>query len=184
MPHLLKNGDSKWLTAALPCMVYCGSTKRLAEGCCLLPHQRFTVTPLEAVHHCAILRHTCTIKRKVKTSSRTAACLLLPGACLTCKLGFGVLRAVLGIAASAAVSSLGALGVRRPATDAGLAAPVKQCKQASATTGIRWHESSYSVSVQAGLSLSTLYYCMTLLLCTFAEAVMPCNEHNKEGGLT
>ena len=94
MPHLLKNGDSKWLTAALPCMVYCGSTKRLAEGCCLLPHQRFTVTPLEAVHHCAILRHTCTIKRKVKTSSHTAIIMHLGdsetrGACTHCSTWHG-----------------------------------------------------------------------------------------------
>lgn len=55
----------------------------------------------------------------------TAARLLLPGARCTSKTGCGALLAELSIVAFAAASSLGPLGVRRPATEAGLAAPVE-----------------------------------------------------------
>ena len=174
-----------------------------------MSHQLFTITLLEAIDHCAILRHTCTTKHKgqgkqppchnhagpslrpeapahiaahdmaamllrppvsVRVRNRsvpadaerhpmrpkthslrvpaaprllgrlllaplgeglaegagcpavTAARVLLPDARCTCKTGCGVLLAE--PAATAAAGSLGALGVGRPATEAGLAPPV------------------------------------------------------------
>ena len=68
----------------------------------------------------------------------TAACLLLPGARCTSKTGCGVLLAEL--AAFAATSSLGALGVRRPASEAGLAAPVEAVQGGISN---HWHLGAY-----------------------------------------